>query len=87
MIKDYQCGGHKLVDEYRKAREQEYETTKAKNGQERAQLLRIFQNAEKELRSEATKLRRDVADFKSHCEERERRLSASVDTLMALGTE
>ena len=75
------------MKEYQKARHQEYECDRGRQGKVKSELLKQFQDAEKEVRGEATSFKKEGADIKSVCEERKRRLDASVGALMALGEE
>ena len=76
-----------MVNEYERARKQECEADKTKKSKAKAELLKSFQNAKRELRNRATKFKEEVTDFKTHCEKRGRSLNASMETLMALGAE
>ena len=75
------------MKEYEKARHQEYECDRARQGKVKSELLKRFQDAEKELRGEATGFKKEGADIRSECEERKRKLDANVGALMALGEE
>ena len=87
MAEDYRRDGKVLIEGFEKARKQEYDAYKAKNSQARAGLVKVFQEAEKEVASKATKFKKEVVGLKADWEKSQRKVNGSVDALLAMCSE